>query len=299
MGIRDQVQRAMFGAAIGATLAAQCGLFVAPTSDNTTIAGDYNPTSNSRQLRPYILQKHYLGGAGSFVTKVYFGRCTRSDGKVEPGTERLSNYPLKIFDDTGNGGYGAINLGKQGANGRAVITGARTALTWTASNTNTAGTGLVVTSGNPGTDWAIGTATFATGNTHAALTTTKGNIIPSTASDPSALEATTGVTLGLLSAVKTTITNNGGGTASTTWAAITATVTSTVVADALAQVAANENTRLGLMGIVVDGTTTAGSLYLNVIVDDADQDGGGDNGLSGELLLNGVVEFRGFIEGDI
>jgi hypothetical protein len=293
---RSAIRRAYYGAAVAADLAAEIGLLTLGTNDDTTLAGVFNPASNQRALRPYVLQKTWLSG-DRFKTIWYFGKCQDANGRRIPGTERLSNYPMRIFDDAGNGGYGALCLGKQAANGRMVVTGARTALVWTISNANTAGTGIAAAGGQVGTDWAIGTATFATNNTHAALTTTKGNVIASTASDPTTLTAST--TLALLSAVNTTITDSSGGTASTTFAAITATVTSTVVADALAQLAANENKRLGLMGLVMDGTTTAQSLFLNVICDDADQDGGSDNGLSGEFLLNGTVEVRGFLEGDV
>jgi hypothetical protein len=305
MGIRDQVRRAYYGAAIGNSQLDKTGLFVLPTNDDTTLAGVADPTTNQRALAPYILQKCYLAGR-HFTQFWYFGRCLDADGAVIPGTARLRNYPLRIFDDAGNGGYGALCLGVQGEPGRIIVMGARASLTWSADNTNAVGTGLTVTSGNPNTDFAIGTATFATNNTHATLTTTKGDIINSTASDPTGTAAATAVYVGAggvaavaHSPVNTVITDSSGGTASPTFAALTATVTSTVVANALAQLAANENNRLGLFGKVIAGTSSVQSLFLNFIMDDGDQAATADNDCSGELLLNGVIEIHGRLDADI
>jgi hypothetical protein len=292
MSTRTNARRAMLGAALGDDLAKKLGLPVLASTD-TDISGANSTATKS--LRDYVIQKHFLA-AGRFRTFWYFGKCTSPLGGVVPGTERLSSYPLRMYDDAGNGGYGSLNLGTQDTNGlgRIVVTSARVNLTTTVSNTNAVGTGITIVGSEPGTDFSVGTAQF-TSATHSTLTTTKANVIASTACD-----MTTGAGSALAhSGVNTVITNNGGGTASTTWAAITATVTSTVVADALAQLAANENKRLGLMGLVVDGTSSAQSLFLNWIIDDADQAATADNNIVGEILLNGVIEVSGEVQGDI
>jgi hypothetical protein len=98
----------------------------------------------------------------------------------------------------------------------------------------------------------------------------------------------------------TSITDSSGGTASTTFAAITSTVTSTVVANAIAQLAANENKRLGLFGAIMAGTSAVQGLFLNIgSTTTGDADNGTDNTIAGELLMNGVVEVEGIIVGDI
>jgi hypothetical protein len=61
-------------------------------------------------------------------------------------------------------------------------------------------------------------------------------------------------------------------------------VTSTVAGAALAQLAANENKRLGLFGAILAGTSAVQGLFLNIgsTTTTADADNGTDNTIAGE-----------------
>lgn len=151
-------------------------------------------------------------------------------------------------------------------------------------------------------DWSVGTATASN---NATLTGTEADIIASTANT----QASSGSFTIAKSAMQTitAITDNGGGaTADGTIGAITLTepanlAAQTVINNQLADAIKELSTKLNelIAGVVgtysrsFDGTSTAKDLYLNFIIDDADQDGGG------ALLLTGTVDISWRNLGDV
>lgn len=297
--------RSQYGVAVSADNQTTYRLPSMPTLDTETAVA--RTAAEARTLADYITPKYYLAGR-DLTMFWYFGECTDADGNVIPGTAGKDAYPFEIYDDTGNGGYGCLKLADCKV-GRIIITGARANLTYVVDNTNTlsGGTGIEDDANEPLTDFALGTATFAT-TTWAALTGTKGNIIPSTAGDGT-LGAGTWAGLSTYGTTPEAMLDNSGGTAATagTAATITSIVTgATVLAatqNAFANIIKQVNNLIDIVGgrrsLALDGTGTAVDFYLNGIVDDAKQDAGADNGLSGELLLSGVVEIQMQLLGDI
>lgn len=295
-----------------------------------------------RDTRAYILEKHYLSGR-YWTGFWYFGKCVDGLGRVIPGTERLNPYPLRVYADGSSGStgyYGTLPLGVQGVQGRIVVTGARMDFRKSSAtagsngvaadgqgagikayNTNTSVTSGGVAAAAAGLYFGLSQGVIATNALMTAVENTTGTgastSVTSVTDDDTAFPTCNLIkytTIGTLSsglqnmaaasAVLTKITDNTAGTASSTFAAITSTVTSTVVANALAQLALNENRRLGLMGKIVSGTSAVQGLFLNVdSVTQADGTGAtyayADDGVVGELLINGVVEVEGLVVGDI
>lgn len=335
---RSSVFRALFGEAVGDDLLQNSPLIsganILNTSTTGTATGNYATAIGSivgnktdlqgRSLKPYVFEKHYAGG-GKVKSFWYFGKCVTPGGKVVPGTERLSPYPFRVYADNGNGYYGTLPLGVQGLQGRLVCTSARcdfrksSATAGSAgpaagsqgvlvSNTAAAGTGITASAAGLKFSLSagvIGTNATATAVEAAAAGTGTASITDGALSNLIAFAGT-----GTLSSsaqnfaaahyVNSLITDSSGGTKSTTFAALTATVTSTVVSNALAQLAFNENKRLGLFGAIIDGTSAVQGLFLNLgSTTTADADNGTDNTVAGELLLNGVVELTYEVIGDI
>lgn len=123
-------------------------------------------------------------------------------------------------------------------------------------------------------DVSVGTA--AAGN-NAALASTEANIIRSVATP----QAVAGVTTakGMSRTAITALTDSSGGTASDTLAAITGSYVEATIENTVASLAAKINAILnvlnGLNVLVLDGTVTPADVYINLLIDDADQDGGG------------------------
>jgi hypothetical protein len=277
-----------------------------------------------RSLRPYIMEKHFAGNR-RITSFWYFGKCQDGTGRTIPGTERLSPYPFRVYCDNGSGYYGTLPLGVQGVQGRAVVTFARMDFRKssatagsngvasgtagvTVSNTSAAGTGI--TASAAGLKFSLSQGVIATNATQTAVEASSAGTGAASITDGALSNLVLFTAVGTLSSsaqnfagsttLNTSITDSTGGTASTTFAALTSTVTSTVVANALAQVAANENKRLGLFGAVLAGTSAVQGVFLNLgSTTTGDADNGTDNTIAGELLLNGVVEMSYEVHGDI
>lgn len=324
----NQLRRGFYGQAVGSNLLQYLpvpSLYALGTTP-TGQAVQYTDLQG-RSLRNYILEKHSLNGR-YWTGQWYFGRCRGADGRIIGGTEHLSPYPFRVYYDNGSGLYGTLPLGAQGTQGRIITLGARMDFRKYAAATASAAVGVGDTAQgvkvlNTNTSSATGIGASAAGLKFSlAQGVIASNATQTAAEAASAGTGTASITDGVLSnliiftstgtlssgaqnfaalsPVNTAITDSSGGTASTTFAAITATVTSTVVANALAQLAANENKRLGLFGAVLGGTSAVQGLFLNLgSTTTADGDDGTDNAIAGELLLNGVVEVHGLVLGDI
>lgn len=338
MGVRDQLRRAYYGTALPndiiTTLPIFSGASFLNTATTAAATGNYataigvvvgnNYDLQGRSTKAYILEKHYIGNR-TFSSFWYFGRCQDPTGRIIGGTQNLSPYPLRAYCDNGNGYYGSLPLGVQGLQGKAVITSARMDFRKSSASAGSAGVASGaqgVLRSNTNTAETTGIASAAAG-----LKMSLSAGVIATNAVQTAVEATTGtgaasITDGALSnlilwtavgtlssgaqnfagttTLNTLITDSTGQTASTTFAALTGTVTSTVAGAALAQLAANENKRLGLFGAVIAGTSAVQGLFLNLgSTTTGDGDNGTDNVVEGELLLNGVVEISGTLIGDI
>jgi hypothetical protein len=151
-------------------------------------------------------------------------------------------------------------------------------------------------------DFALGTAAASN---NASLTGTEQNVIASTATP----QASSGVTTADGESVSslTSLTDSTGGVANDTLedlgtlalstsntytdAAVNTAVNAILakVENCLADLAAKVNAVIanvnGLKAVVVDGTTTAADLFLNFLIDDGDQDGGGTLSVTGTITL--------------
>ncbi len=335
---RSSVFRALFGESVGDDLLTNSPLISGASILNTATAGvatgNYatavgvitgNRTDlQGRSLKPYVLEKHYAAG-GKIKSFWYFGKCVTPAGKVVPGTERLAPYPFRAYADNGNGYYGTLPLGVQGLQGRLICTSARCdfrkssasagsagpaagANGVTVSNTAAAGTGIVATAA--GLKFSLSSGVIATNATTTAVEASSSGTGTASVTDGALSNLIAFTSTGTLASsvqnfaaahyVNSLITDSSGGTKSTTFAALTGTVTSTVVANALAQLAFNENKRLGLFGAIIDGTSAVQGLFLNLgSTTTGDADNGTDNTIAGELLLNGVVEVTYEVVGDV
>jgi hypothetical protein len=325
MGVRDQLRRAYYGSAIGSTaitglpIPSLYSLATTPTGQATAYTD-----LQARSLKPYVLEKHAIGNR-RITSFWYFGRCVDNDGRVIGGTERLSPYPFRVYCDNGSGYYGTLPLGAQGVQGRAVITSARfdfrkasatagsngvasSAQGLITSTTNAAGTGIAASAA--GLKFSLAAGVIASNATQTAVEASSLGTGAASITDGALSNLISFTTTGTLSSgvqnfagsttLNTTITDSTGQTASTTFAALTGTVTSTVAGAALAQLAANENKRLGLFGAILAGTSAVQGLFLNIgSTTTADADNGTDNTIAGECLLNGVVEVSYELVGDI
>lgn len=197
MGVRDQLRRAYYGAAIGGDVLAALPIPSNKSFLNTATAGvatgNYatavgvltgNETDmQARSTKPYILEKHCVGSR-RITSFWYFGKCQDLTGRVVPGTERLTPYPFRAYVDNGAGYYGTLPLGVQGVQGRAVITSARfdfrkasatagsngvgsSTNGVTVSNTNAAGTGIAASAA--GLKFSLSHGVIATAGTQTAV----------------------------------------------------------------------------------------------------------------------------------
>lgn len=338
MGIRDQFRRSYYGSAIADDLLAVLPIPSGASFLNTATAGvatgNYATavgvlTGNytdlqGRSTRPYIREKHSMSGK-CWTGQWYFGRCVDDLGRTIGGTDQLQPYPFRVYADNGNGYYGTLPLGVQGVQGRIVVRNVRADFRKnsasagsagrgastngvTVSNTNAAGTGI--TASAAGLKFSVSAGVIGTNATQTAVEASSAGTGTASITDGALSNLLSFTSVGTLSSsvqnfagsttLNSTITDSTGGTASTTFAAITATVTSTVVANALSQLAANENKRLGLFGAIIAGTSAVQGLFLNLgSTTTADADNGTDNTIAGELLLNGVIEVVGEVFGDI
>jgi len=141
-------------------------------------------------------------------------------------------------------------------------------------------------------DWSMGTATASN---NATLTGTEANILASAATT----QAVAGVTTISKTAMNTltALTDSSGGTAGNTIPAIEGTYTEATIETVAASLAGKVNEIIAAMvgnySRNFDGTSTAIDMYLNFLIDDADQDGGG------ALLLTGTIDFTWENLGDV
>lgn len=338
MADRNQFRRAYYGAAVDSStlrgLQVPSGASFLNTATAGVATGNYatavgvltgnNVDMQARSLRPYILEKHTAGNR-TITSFFYFGKCVDADGRVIGGTERLQPYPFRVYADNGNGYYGTLPLGVQGVQGRAIVTSARMdfrkssatagsngvaagAAGVTALNTNAAGTGIAAAAA--GLKFSLSNGVIATNATQTAVEAAALGTGAASITDGALSNLILFTAVGTLSSgaqnfagsttLNTLITDSTGQTASTTFAALTGTVTSTVAGAALAQLAANENKRLGLFGAIVAGTSAVQGLFLNLgSTTTGDADNGTDNTIAGELLLNGCIEVSYSLIGDI
>jgi hypothetical protein len=294
----------------------------------------------ARDTRPYILEKHYIAGR-IWTGTWYFGRCRNSQGTVVPGTERLQPYPFRIYYDNGTGVYGTLPIGCQGIQGRVVALAAGVDFRTYVAATPTAAVGVGDDAQGAGLKIYNGETSSATGlsATAASMKIALTSGVIATSGCQSAAETSTGATraaagigavtdsillsnlvnystITTFSGGKTNvaalhptslITDSTGQTASTTLPTVSATTTTDMahVGVALAEFAAIENRRFGLLGMTLGGTAIGGTtavqgLFLNIAsVTTANGDDGTDTYICGEILLNGLITVTGIILGDI
>lgn len=144
-------------------------------------------------------------------------------------------------------------------------------------------------------DWSVGTATASN---NATLTSTEANILAS-ASTTQAVAGVTSISAAAMNSI-TALTDNTGGSVSNTIANTVGTSGAPTIAEfenAVASIASKVNELIvaltGSSSKSFDGTATAVDLYLNFLIDDADQDGGG------ALLLTGTIDVSWENLGDV
>ena len=197
---------------------------------------------------------------------------------------KLDGLALTLTDEAGVVGYVGQKI-YDFPEGAIMILGAVADLTVTESG---------ATAATASGDFSLGTATASN---NATLTSTEADVIPSTAFGP--LVSSAGTLKGISLAVITSLTNSTGRTPDDTLAnhadlstyATDAAVIEQNVADLGGKI--NEIIALisGLFAKVLDGTATAKDLYLNVLVDDADQAGG-------TLTITGTISITWINLGD-
>ncbi len=205
----------------------------------------------------------------------------------------FTQLPVRILDDAGVGGFGAVKIADLPTGYFKLLSAKSNLSRIQANNSATAGTGIVAAFDG---DYSFGTVTLAATDGGASLASTYGNLIPSTSTAQAASYVSAGGVGRFQSATASAIAllDNSGGTAGAT---ITTIVTgATVVAatqNAFASLAKELNDLIGetMPSLEIDGSSSAVDIYLNMLVDDADQDGGGDNGIAGDLLVSGYAEF--------
>lgn len=228
--------------------------------------------------------------AGSNLVSRYVNQASSALMHLIGLRYQFNALPIRILDDSGNGGYGTLKISDFPA-GYVKLLSAKSSMTRIqASNTYTAGTGLAATF-TP--TYSFGTV--ALGAAFASLASTTANIIPSTACTIAAASVSPGGIgrFNLETAAGTAITDLSGGTAGAT---ITSIVTgATIVAatqNAFATLAKELNDLIGETSptLEIDGSSAAMDLIMNVTIDDASQDGGSDNAITGDALFTGWLE---------
>lgn len=161
------------------------------------------------------------------------------------------------------------------------------------SLTMTAGSGGI--SDTAALVWGIGTAAMGVDN--ATLLTTEADLVPSVAATlVGGVKASTGTSVG---AQITSLTDNSGGTASDTLAAITGSYVEATIENTVATLAAKINelvTKANTSQATrLDGTSAAKSAYLNIAVPDA----GFTDSTTDTIAITGSIIFTWINEGDV
>lgn len=203
------------------------------------------------------------------------GEFTR--GIIKETVLTLASVAIAMTDGGANGSIGSLKVYDLPA-GLIRILGARTNLTVTAA----AGIGA-----SAALKHSMGTAAAATNDT---LNLLKANIIPSTSTT---LSSSAGSPKGLsVSTAVTALTDNSGGTASDTLAAITGSYVEATIENTVASLAAKinaliaQNTLSGNpLSLEIDGTSSAADVYLNFGVADGDSTADSTLTVSGTITL--------------
>jgi len=197
-------------------------------------------------------------------------------GAVRQTVLHFDDTPLTITDQTSTVGYGGLKIYDFPA-GEIFIAAVSVDLTEITES------GGIVSDFD--SDFAIGTVTASN---NATLTSTEANIVQST-SVAQAVAGTTSAT-GTSRTLITPLTDNSGGTASDTLAALTGSYVEATMENTVASLAAKINALINRIGgmAIFDGTATPIDLFLNMLVDDADQDGGGILSLTGTITITWV-----------
>lgn len=199
-------------------------------------------------------------------------------GIVKQTVITLTNVSITMTDGGANGSIGSLKVYDLPA-GLIRIHGARTNLTVTAAS------GIGATAA---LKHSLGTAAAATNDT---LNLTKANIIPSTSTT---LASSAGSPKGVSAATAiTALTDNSGGTASDTLAAITGSYVEATIENTVASLAAKINALIAAntlvgngLALVVDGTSSAADVYLNFGVADADSTANSTLTVNGTITIN-------------
>lgn len=213
-----------------------------------------------------------VNGTGVTLTGEY------TTGIVKQTIIRLDSVAITMTDGTTNGSIGSLKVYDMPA-GLIRILGARTKLTATAASGISA-TGTLKHS--------LGTAAAATNDT---LNLTKANIIPST---NTTLSSSAGAVAGVSAATAiTALTDNSGGTASDTLAAITGSYVEATIENTVASLAAKINALIAALtlagngiSLVVDGISSAADIYLNFGVADADSSANSSVTVTGTITID-------------
>jgi hypothetical protein len=196
------------------------------------------------------------------------------NGIVRASVFQFNNSSVTMTDATTNGAHGSLAL-YDFPEGVISIDGVVGSLTLARVGTNLTATAAVVA--------GLGTAAVATDN--ATLLGAEADIFPSTAVTLASGSATFSPR-SLLTASIAALTDNSGGTASDTIAAIGATYVQAEVRNAVASLASKINAVMAAVSgrsVVFNGTTTPIDLFLNFAVPDAGSTG------NDALLLNGTL----------
>lgn len=209
------------------------------------------PVLNSA-IAPYTTVRHVVGPVNKTIMK--FTAC-----------------PVRMVDEAGVTAYGGVKLLDFPA-GAIVVDDALLYLTNVESNAEVA----QIIAAFDG-DVAVGSATAtntALASKDLAAAVNEQNIIPYTAMAQASASKTTAKAFSKVAATK--LLDNTGGTAADTIADLTASPDQAKIEAAIAVLADKANLLIdsvgGRKGVFLDGTTTAADMYLNFLIDDADQD---------------------------
>lgn len=247
-------------------------------------------TANAKSVIASRRSSDFAGlGSPTAVTTGHVEARSEGSGPIVKTTLTLTSVPVTIVDEAGVTGYGGIKLYDFPA-GAVLVLGAVTDLDVTESG---------ATSATFDGDVALGTVTA----TNTALASKTGgdaenNIIPYTTMP----QAASSVTTANATSVKTitALTNSTGRTPDDTLAnhadlstyGTDAAVIEQNVADLGGKINELVYNTTGVRMLLADGTSTAIDLYLNFLVDDADQAGG-------TLTVSGTITFVWINLGDI
>lgn len=217
-------------------------------------------------------------GVGSVPVASGLSSAEYGDGFVHTTRFTLNALSVTMTDNTTNGSQGSQKL-YDFPEGAIRILGVVVNLTIARVGTNLAANAAIVGS----------VGTVAAANTNGTLTGTEADIVPSAAAT---LSSGAGTLQSIPSSTLTALTDNSGGTAADTIAAIGGTYSQTEVRNAIASLAAKINALIPGANVFLDGTAGAKSAFLNFAVPDAGTSG------NDALTVNGTVTLVWIGHGD-